>query len=194
MERNGRNTKQKIIEESMKLFSVSGFDAVSIRTIAEAVGVGNSALYKHFKSKKEILDEIVSYSVEYFLSMGQKQMGQIQSKEDLQTACLTMFDFQTQDEWMVMFRRLLIMEQFKNPEMAAIYRKFFIELPVESQEQYFKLLMEQGLMKEKNARVLSMELYAPFYLYHLTSDAREDLRELFQVHVKNFWENNIIEK
>lgn len=194
MERNGRNTKQKIIEESMKLFSVSGFDAVSIRTIAEAVGVGNSALYKHFKSKKEILDEIVSYSVEYFLSMGQKQMGQIQSMEDLQTACLTMFDFQTQDEWMVMFRRLLIMEQFKNPEMAAIYRKFFIELPVESQEQYFKLLIEQGLMKEKNARVLSMELYAPFYLYHLTSDSREDLRELFQVHVKNFWESNMIEK
>ena len=66
MKQKGRNTKQKILEESMKLFSVSGFDTVSIRAIAEAVGVGNSALYKHFKSKKEILNEIVSYSVEYY--------------------------------------------------------------------------------------------------------------------------------
>ncbi len=123
MERKKNNTKQKIIDESMKLFSVSGFDTVSIRTIAEAVGVGNSALYKHFKSKKEILDEIVSYSVEYYLAMGSKQMTQIQSEEDLNTACMAMFDFQTKDEWMVMFRRLLIMEQFKNPEMAKIYRK-----------------------------------------------------------------------
>ena len=52
MEKRRGNTKQRIIEESMKLFSVHGFEAVSIRTIADAVGVGNSALYKHFKSKK----------------------------------------------------------------------------------------------------------------------------------------------
>lgn len=192
MEQKGRNTKQRIIEESMRLFSVSGFDTVSIRTIAEAVGVGNSALYKHFKSKKEILNEIVSYSVDYFLKMGQKQMMQIQSVEDLQMGCLAMFEFQTQDEWMVMFRRLLIIEQFKNPEMAAIYRRFFIELPVESQGKYFRQLMEKGIMKDGNENVLSMELYAPFYLYHLSTDSQEDLRELLKAHVKNFWENNII--
>jgi Transcriptional regulator len=192
LERKGRNTKQKIIEESMKLFSISGFDTVSIRAIAEAVGVGNSALYKHFKSKKEILNEIVSYSVEYYLSMGNKQMTQIKSEEDLQKACLTMFEFQTKDEWMVMFRRLLIIEQFKNPEMADIYRKFFIELPVESQAQYFGQLIEKGIMKAGNEKVLAMELYAPFYLYHLSSDSQQDLRELFKLHIKNFWEKNII--
>lgn len=192
MERKGRNTKQKIIEEAMKLFSISGFDTVSIRAIAEAVGVGNSALYKHFKSKKEILDEIVSYSVEYYLTMGNKQMMQIQSVEDLQTACLTMFDFQTKDIWMVMFRRLLIMEQFKNPEMAEIYRKFFIELPLQSQGDLFKQLITKGIMKDGNEKVLAMELYAPFYLYHLSSDSQQDLRELFKVHIKNFWEKNFI--
>ena len=123
MERKNRNTKQKIIDESMKLFSIHGFDTVSIRTIAAAVGVGNSALYKHFKSKKEIMDAIVSHSVEYYLSMGHKQMAQINDLNDLKIACLTMFDFQTKDEWMVMFRRLLIMEQFKNPEMASVLPK-----------------------------------------------------------------------
>lgn len=192
MERKGRNTKQKIMEESMKLFSVNGFDTVSIRTIAEAVGVGNSALYKHFKNKKEILNEIVSYSVEYYLSMGNKQMMQIQSEEDLQTACLTMFEFQTKDEWMVMFRRLLIIEQFKNPEMAEIYRRFFIDLPVESQAQLFGQLIKKGIMKDGNEKVLAMELYSPFYLYHLSSDTQKDLKELFKVHIKSFWERNFI--
>lgn len=192
MERKGRNTKQKIIEESMRLFSVSGFDAVSIRAIAEAVGVGNSALYKHFKSKKEILDEIVSFSVEYFLAMGSKQIMKIQSLEDMQDACLSMFDFQTKDEWMVMFRRLLIIEQFKNPEMAEIYRKFFIELPLKTQSDLFKQLITKGLMKDGNEKVLAMELYAPFYLYHLSPDSQQDLRELFKAHIKNFWDRNII--
>ena len=58
MKREG-NTKERILLESMKLFSVYGYEAVSIRAIAEAVGVGNSALYKHYKSKREILDAIV---------------------------------------------------------------------------------------------------------------------------------------
>ena len=112
MEKRRSNTKQRIIEESMKLFSVHGFEAVSIRTIADAVGVGNSALYKHFKSKKEIFDAIVLCSKEYFMEKSNEQMAQIQSKEDLKNACLRMFEFQTKDEWMVMFRKLLLIEQY----------------------------------------------------------------------------------
>jgi len=189
MEKRKSNTKQRIIEESMKLFSVHGFEAVSIRTIADAVGVGNSALYKHFKSKKEIFDAIVLFSKEYFLEKSNKQMTQIHSKEDMKKACISMFDFQTQDEWMVMFRKLLLIEQFKNKEMAEIYRKFFIELPIESQTMLFEQLIRAGVMADRNARVMAMELYAPFYLYHLYAESIEILKKLFLQHVDNFWEN-----
>ena len=191
MERKGRDTRKRIIEESMRLFSNQGFSAVSIREIADAVGVGNSALYKHFRSKKEILEEITTYSVSYFQEMGKRQMMRIQSEADLVSVCFSMFAFQTEDEWMVMFRKLLLIEQFRNPEMREIYQQFFIELPVQSQTVLFESLMEKGLMRQGNARVLAMELYAPFYLYHLASDARADLKELFAEHVRIFWEANI---
>jgi TetR/AcrR family transcriptional regulator, repressor for uid operon len=193
MERKGRNTKQRIIEESMRLFSSQGYDAVSIRSIAEAVGVGNSALYKHFRSKKEILNEITAFSIAYFQEMGRKQMMQIRSLSDLQATCITMFSFQTKDEWMVMFRKLLLVEQFRNPEMQDIYRRFFIELPIQSQMVLFENLMEQGIMRKGNARVMAMELYAPFYLYHLASDSQAGLEDLFREHVTTFWETNIIQ-
>lgn len=192
MEKARGNTKRRIIEESMKLFSVQGFEAVSIRTIADAVGVGNSALYKHFKSKKEILDAIVEYSKEYFLSIGSNQMFKIQSLDDLKKACFTMFDFQTQDEWMVMFRRLLILEQFRNPDMGEIYQKFFVLLPIEAQCELFNQLIENGMMKKGNAKVMAMELYAPFYLFHLSAGAGQDIREFFEQHIENFWTNYII--
>jgi AcrR family transcriptional regulator len=88
MGRNEKNTKQKSVQESMKLFSIQGFDAVSIRTIAQAVGVRNSALYKHFKSKREILDEIISYLTEYYMDAANKVIIKIKSMEDLQTVSL----------------------------------------------------------------------------------------------------------
>ena len=177
----------------MKLFSVYGFEAVSIRAIADAVGVGNSALYKHFKSKKDILDAIVVYSKEYFLQKSSQEMVQIQNKDDLKKACLSMFKFQTRDEWMVMFRKLLLIEQFKNEEMAEIYRKFFLELPVESQAKVFEQLIGAGAMRDKNARVMAMELYAPFYLYHLHAESIDVLETLFLQHVDNFWESYFID-
>lgn len=192
MGRKRGETKEKIMQEALKLFSVNGFDAVSIRTIADAVGIGNSALYKHFSSKQEILEAIVDYSKSYFLKVSCEQMEGNKDVEELKDSCLRMFEFQTQDEWIVMFRRLLMIEQFKNPDMAEIYRNFFIELPVQSQEQLFLKLMDDGIMKKKNARVLAMELYAPFFLYHTAAESREDILELLQCHVQNFYKENII--
>lgn len=191
MGRKRGDTKEKIMQEALKLFSVNGFDAVSIRTIADAVGIGNSALYKHFTSKLEILQAIVDYSKSYFLKVSCEQMSGKKDVDELKESCLKMFKFQTQDEWIVMFRRLLMIEQFKNPDMAEIYRNFFIELPVQSQAQLFLQLMEAGIMKKKNARMLAMELYAPFFLYHTAAESREDIVELLQCHVANFYEENI---
>ena len=57
-------TKERILEEALKLFSVSGFEGVTIRNIADAVEIRNSSLYKHFSSKQEIFDAIVEKAKE----------------------------------------------------------------------------------------------------------------------------------
>lgn len=52
------DTKQRILDEALRLFSQSGYDAVSVERIASAVGIKAPSLYKHFKSKQEIFDAI----------------------------------------------------------------------------------------------------------------------------------------
>lgn len=183
-------TKEMILVESMKLFSVYGYDSVSIRMIAEAVGVRNSALYKHYKSKQAILDAIVERSKERFCSQYEEAMQSMSESWNLKEICLSMYRFQTEDEWIVMFRRLLVMEQFKNEKMADLYREFFIELPVKSQTEIFLGLIENGIMKDRNAEVMAMELYAPFFLYHMAG--KENLKELFEQHVDNFIETYMV--
>lgn len=84
------------------------------------------------------------------------------------------------------------MEQFKNKEMAELYKSCFIEMPVEGMEKIFAELMENGMMKKKNSRVLAMELYAPFFLYHLAADDLETLQQLFREHVRYFFEENLL--
>lgn len=186
--------KEKIIIESMKLFSVFGFDSVSIRTIADAVGVGNSALYKHFKNKQEILDAIVEESKSRYLAQCSRATTEIRGVESLKKICLDMFEYQTKNDWIVMFRQLLMLEKFKNPKMADTYKEFFVEIPVRNQIKIFETLMEQGLMKKGNARVYAMEFYAPFYLYHFVEHDEAEMNKLYEEHVSYFFKEHFIKE
>ena len=49
------DTKQRILSESLRLFSENGYDAVSVAEIASAGGIKAPSLYKHYKSKRDIL-------------------------------------------------------------------------------------------------------------------------------------------
>ena len=54
-----KNTKERILEEALKLFAQSGYMRTSMNDIAVKLGVTKAELYKHYKSKQEILDSIV---------------------------------------------------------------------------------------------------------------------------------------
>lgn len=186
-------TKERILYESMKLFSVNGFEAVSIRTIAKEVNVTNSALYKHFATKQAIFDALVDFCKERYLGRCTEAVNvEIRGIEQMKEVCIGMFRYQTQDEWIVMFRRMLLLEQFKNPKMADIYHEFFLEIPMNRQCEIFQELIRQGLMKDREPKVLAMELYAPFYMYHAVKHDEKELLQLFEKHTEYFFENNVI--
>ena len=52
-------TKERIVDEALTLFSTLGYKGTTVKNIADAVGIRDSSIYKHFKSKKEIIDAIV---------------------------------------------------------------------------------------------------------------------------------------
>ena len=53
------DTKQKILDKALELFSTQGYDSVSVGEIAKAVGIKAPSLYNHFPSKQAIFDAIV---------------------------------------------------------------------------------------------------------------------------------------
>lgn len=182
-------TKEKIIYESLKLFSINGYEAVSTRMIAKAVGVSDTAMYKHFSGKKEIFDTIITICKERFINQIKKVEISKMCWEDVEEVCMSMFQFQTQDEWIVMFRKILVVEQFKNQEMAKLYQSFFIDKIIDGTVDIFKWLIKEGYMVDKDPRVLAMELYAPFFMYHTLHPDSEQIQQELRKHVKYFNES-----
>lgn len=62
------NNKEKIFHVSIDLFSKYGYDGVSIRKIASEVGIKESSIYNHYKSKESILDSILDYYIERMMA------------------------------------------------------------------------------------------------------------------------------
>ena len=52
------STRERLVNEAMRLFSAKGFEATSVSQIEAAAGLaaGSGALYHHFKSKEALLD------------------------------------------------------------------------------------------------------------------------------------------
>jgi AcrR family transcriptional regulator len=53
----GRRSRERIREAARALFRERGFDATTLRAIAERAGMGASSIYRHIRSKEELLVE-----------------------------------------------------------------------------------------------------------------------------------------
>lgn len=61
-----RDTKQRIVEASVYLFGLKGFDGTSTREIAKLAKVNISSLNYHFKSKQTLIQEVAAFVVDDF--------------------------------------------------------------------------------------------------------------------------------
>lgn len=51
----GKKSREKIVEKARKLFANRGYQGTTIADIAAAAGFSQGAIYRHFKSKEELL-------------------------------------------------------------------------------------------------------------------------------------------
>ncbi len=64
----GTITRERILAESLTVFSTYGYEGARVDTIAAQVGINKASLYFHFKSKEEIFRELFENITEKYRS------------------------------------------------------------------------------------------------------------------------------
>ncbi|MGN0272820.1 MAG: TetR/AcrR family transcriptional regulator [Lachnospiraceae bacterium] len=183
-------TKERIIEEALTLFSIKGYKGTSVKNIADAVGIKDSSLYKHFHSKREIFDTIVlemrkrmehlservGLPEESDFSKAAEAYGAL-TLEGLQELSKNIFSFYLTDDFVSRFWRVANMEQYQNPELYQIFRQIFMEESIEYQTELFRMMIEKQIFIEGNPRVMAMNFYAPIFFLLSKYSGREELEE-----------------
>jgi len=200
----GSKTKEKILKVSLKLFSTKGYKATTVRDIAGAMGVKQSALYNHFKNKDEILETLISNltssAIVTLFDGKDSQALQKQGKALLASIATTfkLIGFDGQNEALY---KLLMQEIFRNERIREIYNEHFYQENVKKLSGIFFGMMQEELIVSSDPLLLANEFFSPLFFYQmqvtllkLDKKSTSSVVSLFEKHVDYFWDNIKMEK
>ena len=174
------NRKEEILIVALHLFARDGYEAVSVSQIAGELDMTKGALYRHYKSKRDIFDCIVQRMEQQDSEQARQnevpeesienvpEEYQNVSVEDFVGYSKSMFEYWTEDDFASSFRKMLTLEQFRNEEMQNLYQQYLVSGPAEYVKDLFKN------MEIKNPEEKAVKFYANMFFYYNVYDGAAD--------------------
>ncbi|HCY78649.1 MAG TPA: TetR/AcrR family transcriptional regulator [Clostridiales bacterium] len=195
------DTKEKILLTALRLFARDGYEAVSVSTIAGELGMTKGALYKHYKNKRDIFDSIVErmhridaersaqYDVPADTYDADTEAYKSVAWDSIRSFSTAQFVFWTEDDFARSFRRMLTLEQYRNPEMAELYHSCIVDGPVDYMRSIFGEMTASGVLTDVDPELLALEFYSPMFLLIGASDIKQDRKkhlDMLNRHMEQF--------
>lgn len=167
------DTKQRILNKALELFAAKGYDSVSVGEIAGAVGIKAPSLYNHFPGKQAIFDAIVeSTAAQYEADTGKIDIHVENAVRDIPVfteitaeglfeKVRQIFEYSLHNQCIRRFRRMMTMEQFRSPELAALYSERYVDRVLAYHAGIFRALMTSGEIRPQDPDTLAMMYTAP---------------------------------
>lgn len=160
------NNKEKIFNVAVDLFSEHGYDGVSIRQIAREVGIKESSIYNHYKSKESILDAILEY---YVSKMTEDEIPNDEAGRNLDIgiehfyrAGLEIYTSKLDSPEMLKITRFVLIEMYHNDKIRNYVKSVMIDAPINGWIELFELMKAKGLIRQDAS---SQQLAESFYYY-----------------------------
>ena len=197
------NTKQEILEAALDLFSVQGFEATSLSQIADAVGIRKASLYSHFENKQAILDALVRDVLDRYAQRCIFAKTDWDKYEDAEEEPALTLDSAAQmimgqiryilhDPHISRTRKMLVMEQFQNAELAKLQTKQNYTDVMRYFTGLVKCLIRSGVLIGDDSEIMAAQLCLPISVWINLCDRepnREpEVMELVSRHIRQFFE------
>ena len=170
-----KDTKQLLKDAALDFISDHGFESTSIRDLAKAVGIKESSYYHHFKSKQEILDNILDEFEEKAEVIFKEIMDTMPTSKEAKTVLeLSSFDWLSNiyvnkylfDPYFNKVLRVMMLEQVHDDKVLEKYNKWVFEKPAEITKATFKEM--EGKSSQSQANAAHCDLVLNSYLSKLT--------------------------
>ena len=175
------DTKERILEAALEMFSQNGYTGTNIRELSASLGLVKSGVYKHFESKEAIwnalLDQMIAYYGEHFGSP--EHLPPVpDSLDELTQLTMRMVNITVHDEKIIMTRKVLTLEQYRDVRARELATKHFLTGLTEMFTRIFTGMMEKRLFRKDDPKLLAFAYTAPISaLIHLCDREPEKTEE-----------------
>ena len=191
------DTKERILETALELFAQSGYLGTSMNDIAKQLGITKAALYKHYTSKQEILERIVKrmnemdyeraeeYEMPETAPDGFAEAYMRTPVKKIRAYSMAQFDHWTKEPFSANFRKMLTLEQYRDPNLSQLYQDYLAGGPLAYMAAIFRKLTDS----DESAMQLALEFYGPMYLLYSVYDGAEEkeaIAPLLNAHIDQF--------
>nr|WP_303210148.1 TetR/AcrR family transcriptional regulator [Methanobrevibacter smithii] len=164
-------TKDKIFDTALDLFSKKGYDSVSIRTIASEVGIKESSIYNHYSSKKDILMSILNYFEEYFKGnpLDDENIRKLleENPEECYHQGSEMFKQQIFEEKILKIMKLIFVQMYQIDEVKEFFLREILGGSTDFWSDVFEILIQKNVIgSDCNPNKLA-EMYFGFSMFKL---------------------------
>lgn len=164
-------TKDKIFDTALDLFSKKGYDSVSVRTIASEVGIKESSIYNHYSSKKNISMSILNYFEEYFKGnpLDDENIRKLleENPEEFYHQGSEMFKQQIFEEKILKIMKLIFVQMYQIDEVKEFFLREILGVSTDFWSDVFEILIQKNVIGiDCNPNKLA-EMYFGFSMFKL---------------------------
>lgn len=191
------DTKERILESALEMFAQNGYLGTSMSDIAKQLGFTKAALYKHYTGKQEILDRIVERMKEMDYERAEAyEMPEMEPEgfaeaylhvpvQKIRAYSIAQFEHWTKQPFSANFRKMLTLEQYRDPKLAQLYHDCLAGGPLEYMAAIFRKMTDS----DETAMQLAMDFYGPMFLLYSVYDRaenKESVAALLDTHIEGF--------
>src|SRR5215469_15785105 len=157
--------KKQLLEIAMRLFSEQGLEGTSTREIAEAAGVNEALIFRHFRSKEELFWAVLSDRVER-RGRGRRIREFLESSHSVQETLLAVAETlleRTGDDAAV--TRLLFYSALRNRELSGRFFRTYGQEKLDMLADYIRAAVRGGRFRPVNP-VVAARSFLGMIVYH----------------------------
>ncbi|MBP3796575.1 MAG: TetR/AcrR family transcriptional regulator [Ruminococcus sp.] len=158
-----KNTKERLLEAALDLFSEKGYNATSIDEIAEAVGIKGPSVYKYFKSKENLileLSEICDTAYRNSMALNSRRID-INSAREFKEFSLGNIRFTIVTDKVRKLRKMMTIEQFRDERFSRNATKYQYDNINGMFTGIFADLIKKGMVEDHDPEQLALMYYSP---------------------------------
>ncbi len=145
-------TRVRILQAAQRLFASLGFDGTTTRDLAQAAGVAEGTLFRHFPNKKAILVEVATQGWVEILTDLLTELSEMGSYQAIaQVMRRRMWNMQKNVEIM----RVCFMEAQFHPDLRDRIQSEVIDKMTNVAEAFFQTAMDKGIYRQMDAKIVA---------------------------------------